>query len=369
MAGIAEQEPAAPGVSSPAQRPAGRPPAIAIGVVAGTVLLGLWVVYEFRAVFGPMLLAGALSYILEPLVAGLVRRRWRREFAVVGVFTMLCVAVLATVALIGWQAADTLSSAESPLRQGLLQLVEQVQAVLGGARGEALRNKAQALLDSDASRSILKFVEDISETLIGGAASALNFLSIVFLLPVYIFYLMLILPQVWQWLLAHIPRADRERTLRVLGEIHDGLAAFLRGRVVVGILKGGFTSLGLALCGTPSAVALGLLNGLLAVLPYVGPMIAFVAAAALTAAGHPQVGHVIGVAAVFVLAEGLEGFLLIPWLLGKQVSLHPLTMLFCVVFWGYALGLFGALVAIPLTLILKIILRAYVLPSVQRLAG
>ena len=57
-----------------------------------------------------------------------------------------------------------------------------------------------------------------------------------------------------------------------------------------------------------------------------------------------------------------------PWVMKEGVSLHPLTVLFSIMFWAAALGIFGALIAIPLTLIAKILIRELVLPSVERLA-
>ena len=71
---------------------------------------------------------------------------------------------------------------------------------------------------------------------------------------------------------------------------------------------------------------------------------------------------------VFGVAECVAGFILTRWVMGKGADRGSLAIIFAVIFWGAALGLFGALVAIPLTLILKILYREYVLPSVEELA-
>ena len=74
------------------------------------------------------------------------------------------------------------------------------------------------------------------------------------------------------------------------------------------------------------------------------------------------------VGVVFVVAEGLENFVLTPWVMGEGVALHPLTVLFCVFFWGALFGAFGALLAIPLTITVKVIAGEYLMPEVERLA-
>ena len=338
-------------------------------VVTATVLLGLCVVYWYRAVFGPLLLALALAYMYEPLVARLcARHALSRHLAVLVIFLGTSLVGVIVLALLSWQAADMIGKQEGPLRDGLLKIATRVSDWVGGVRGKELAEKARALVDSEAWQAIVSTLGKIGVSLTEGISSALNLLSILFLLPVYVFYLMLALPDLWNFVLGHLPRSDRERTLRVFTAMHEGLAAFFRGRVVVAILKGGLTSIGLTLVGTPSAVAFGLVNGLLSVLPYVGPILAFACAALATIAMHQELAPVAWAGLVFLLAEGIEGFVLTPWIMGTSLALHPLTMLFCVVFWAYALGLFGALVAIPLTLIVKILLREYVLPSVEKLA-
>ena len=108
--------------------------------------------------------------------------------------------------------------------------------------------------------------------------------------------------------------------------------------------------------------------GILSIIPFVGPLLGYAVAFVVTLAHDPGVWPLVWVSAVFLTAEVIENFVLTPYVMKEGVSLHPLTVLFSVMFWGIALGVFGALVAIPLTLIVKIVLTEYVLPSVDRLA-
>ena len=95
----------------------------------------------------------------------------------------------------------------------------------------------------------------------------------------------------------------------------------------------------------------------------------FVVAAAVTFAEDPVLMSVVWVTVVFLIAEGFENFVFTPWVMKEGVSLHPLTVLFSIMFWAAALGIFGALIAIPLTLIAKILLRELVLPLLDEYAA
>ena len=204
---------------------------------------------------------------------------------------------------------------------------------------------------------------------VGGVVNGLASLGTLVLMPLYLCYLMLDLGLIWEWIKKHVPAHNRDKTLRVLDQIHRGMAAFLRGRVVVAFLKGVLTAVGLLFCGTPLAVVVGLAAGVLSIVPFIGPFLGFAVAMALTLAEtQAALGPALGVIVVFMVAEGVEGFVLTPWVMGKEADLGSLAIIFSVIFWGAALGLFGALVAIPLTLILKIFYREYVLPSVEELA-
>ena len=188
-------------------------------------------------------------------------------------------------------------------------------------------------------------------------------------MPIYLFYVMLDLERIWSWIKSHLPARNREHTLGVLLQLHSGMSAFLRGRVIIAFLKGVLTAIGLLFCGTPMAVVVGLLAGLLSIVPFLGPTVAFVTALALTLAEQMSVTNMVLVIAVFAIAETVEGLILTPLVMKQGADLHPLTILFCVVFWGAAFGAFGILVAIPLTLVVKVLIQEYVMPSVRSVAA
>ena len=232
------------------------------------------------------------------------------------------------------------------------------------------KEEAQAWLNAIEGRETLSTaVATLQDALdaIGNALGTLfTLLSLLVLLPIYLYYFMLDLPSVFEWIKGRIPATQRQRVLATAGRIHVGLAAFLRGRIMIAIMKGSLLALGLYIVDLPFAFAVGMITGFLSILPFVGGGLGLVVS--ILVALHLGVGTVIGVLIVFVVAELVEGYLLYPLILSDRLQMHPVTILFSFLFWGSILGIFGVLVAIPLTIIVRAIADEFVFRPLERLA-
>lgn len=356
-----------------------------VAVVAASAVLVLLVVHSYQGVFWPLMMALAIAYMLEPVVARLQRAGMGRSMAVSLVFTgagAALVGMVAIVAVQGVRLAEQLRDPERGLEAAVVRLdlwlqetwpwLHSTVANRLGAVTPIPADGTYGPLQADGTGRLQSYAGEaaglfgsLMETLAGG----LGILSMLVLVPIYLIYLMAALPRIWFAVRTYLPATDRPRTLRVLHRIHTGMAAFLRGRVVIALLKGAVTAVGLAIVGIPLAGVIGLGAGLASVLPYIGPFLGLAAALGVTfGEAGVQMGTVVGVLVVFALAEILEGLWFIPWIMKEGVQLHPLIVIFCVVFWGSVLGVFGVFIAIPLTLVLRILYDEYVHPSVASLA-
>jgi predicted PurR-regulated permease PerM len=165
-----------------------------------------------------------------------------------------------------------------------------------------------------------------------------------------------------------MPRRDRERITRIGRQIGEVLANFFRGRLLVCVAKGSFLALGLAIAGVDYALLLGLGTGFLSLIPFVGSMIGFIMALLVALIEHSVGGAVLRTGIVFLAAEGLENYILIPKIMGDSLGLHPIVVIFAIMAGGAALGMFGLLIALPLTASLVILAREFLLPVLAELA-
>jgi len=134
--------------------------------------------------------------------------------------------------------------------------------------------------------------------------------------------------------------------------------------VVVGVL----TAVGLAIVGVPYWYLIGVVTGLAGIVPYL-PIFVGLAPAMLVAWFDAGSGWAVaGAAAVYVVVQGLEGWVLTPLIQGRAVGLHPITLMVALLVGYEVFGLFGLIAAVPLASTVKILAKEFVLPKVDELA-
>ncbi|HXV76403.1 MAG TPA: AI-2E family transporter, partial [Candidatus Polarisedimenticolaceae bacterium] len=151
----------------------------------------------------------------------------------------------------------------------------------------------------------------------------------------------------------------RRDVVFLVGEFANILVAFFRGQLIVAVLQGLLFALGFSVVGLKFGFVIGLVLGFLNVIPYLGSMVGL--GVALPLAYFQQGGGwsaLALVAAVFVVVQVIEGYLLTPRIMGQRTGLHPIAIIFAVFFWGSALdGILGMILAIPLTAFLVVFWR------------
>jgi predicted PurR-regulated permease PerM len=192
----------------------------------------------------------------------------------------------------------------------------------------------------------------------GALRNAAVIVSYLLLLPIYLFYILLDFERLGQGVLRLLPHEWRGEVERVGLTIHRTLAAFFRVRLYVGLMKGAFYAAGLLLLGVRSAVLLGGVAGILSFVPLVGVVAGLVPALAFAFLdeGLPLA---IAVATLFAVGEFLEGYVVLPRLLGEAVSLHPLAILVSLLAGGTLFGFFGLILAVPVAAALRTLLEEW----------
>lgn len=191
--------------------------------------------------------------------------------------------------------------------------------------------------------------------LISGTNLFFNIIGWMVLLPVVIFYLLRDWNKVFPNILEIIPKKNRDVTKNTLIEANDTLKNYLHGQaLVITCMSIYYTSL-LLIAGYESWFSLGLLSGILVFLPYVG--FAFSVILVLLS-GLLELGplySLISVLLIYGLGQVIEGFFLTPKLVGDKIGLHPLAVIFSLMFFGTLFGFLGLLVALPIASILIVV--------------
>jgi predicted PurR-regulated permease PerM len=183
------------------------------------------------------------------------------------------------------------------------------------------------------------------------------------LVPVYCFYFLYEKEKIQGKWTEYLPLREsrlKEEVIFVVQSVNESLVVFFRGQVLVAMCVGAFTALGLFLIGLNYALLLGVMIGLLGIVPYLGVILSIVPAVIL---GIVQFGdwRVLLVLVVFGVVQTLEGLVISPKIIGDRVGLHPLTIIVAVMLGTSLLGgILGGILAIPLTAALRTLMFRYV---------
>lgn len=195
-----------------------------------------------------------------------------------------------------------------------------------------------------------------------------SLLSWLVLCPLYVFFFLLEIDPMIAAIRRYLPAVQRDRIVRIFTSIDRILSAFFRGRLIVCVVKGGITSIGLLALGVPFWFPIGMAAGFVSLIPYVGIWLAVVPALLLSWLEHESGLRLGGTGAVFALMEVVEGLVLVPTFLGKEVGLHPLTIVVTLLIFGKLFGLVGVLLSVPLAAITKILGTEFVMPLIRDFA-
>jgi predicted PurR-regulated permease PerM len=211
--------------------------------------------------------------------------------------------------------------------------------------------------------------------LTAGSTKVLGFLGLfigMIMVPVYLFFFLKDSASIRSHWHDYVPlKASRFKTslVETLQEINGYLVSFFRGQVIVAAIDGILVGIALTIFGLPYGLLIGVFMAILGVIPYIGNILCLIPAciiAWLHAQGAAPFGmspwaYVGCVVGIFVVVQQINSLLTAPKIVGDSVGLHPLTVIFSMLFWSLVLGGFvGALLAVPLTAAVKVLFRRFI---------
>ena len=330
--------------------------------ILGGIALVLWVLYLLKPVVIPFIAAFLVAYLFSPIVEKLSKflPRWLSIALVfIGIGVVLTWAIWFVVPLVWKQliyARDSIPAGIHWINSTFLPWVSNTF------------NVDRMELDTDQiSQVVMEYVQtnysadSIQTMALKIAQSGLSFISIggtIVLIPIIAFYFLLDWNRMLASLKALIPRQYEQSTLRIVGECHSVLGAFVKGQFLVMILLGIVYAVGLQSIGLEVGLIIGMVAGLCSIIPYLGfgvGIIAAIIACFFQFGMDPK--HLLMVLAVFGIGQLIEGYILQPFLLGDKIGLSPVAVVFAVLAGAQLAGFVGMLIALPVAAIIVVLLK------------
>lgn len=322
------------------------------------VWLGSKVSFVFRPVvvfvqtlFFPFLISGVLFYLFRPIVLFLSRYKIPRGISILLIY---CV-IVGLFVLLGFSIGPLLT-------EQFQTLVSNFPEILAAAKVQMVELSRHPwvteYVDWDSiTDSVVDYINSSYTTIGSNVAGFFGIITDVLLVfatvPFILYYMLKEGEKAVPYMLRILPERDREHGISILHDLDHALSSYIKGQVLVAITIGLIVYIGYLIIGMPYALLLAVFAMFTNVIPYIGPLIGLAPAAIVAFIHSPSM--IIKVLIVALIAQQVEGNFVTPKVMGKNLNVHPLTIILLLLVAGSLAGFLGMLLAIPTYAVLKVV--------------
>jgi predicted PurR-regulated permease PerM len=320
---------------------------VLVGVLIAFIAVKLWPMLEL------LIVALLVSVVLYRIVSWLCDRNWPR-------WAGLLAATLAFLLVIGGFCGlivpVVISQADAVARD-LPKLKEQVRSGLpqSGPVGSLVQSALNSGTGADSQRILQKGLNAAKATVEGLINGVVAFALVI--------YFMIDGPKALKWWLAFFPREKRPRVKKGLEEIANRIVSYVVGQLIVSALFATYAFVVLTILRVPMALLLGVLAGMVDILPIIGILVAVVPAALIALTVSPTTALV--VLCCYLAYHGIEDYFIIPKVYGNKLHISTLAVLLAMLTGGILAGIIGAIAALPLVAAYASLERLWLAPKLE----
>ena len=335
----------------PKIQPMRKPLSVTALSVFGLFVLALFYTFYFaREFFLPLTLAWILSLLLKPAVRGMTKMKIPPALGAAVVLIVLISVVAGGLLLLSGPASTWIQRAP-----------ESFAKVEGKIRG--MVDRAQPI--TKAAETVESMAKDASETpqveikkpgLLNSVWNQTKGMVIILIEVFVLLYFFLAAGDILTLKLVQVlPRLqDKKKAVEILRETEEGISSYLVSMTLVNLFEGTMIGLGLALMGMPNPLLWGVLAFFANYIPYIGAMIAGTIVTVVALVSFDSASHALIAPMIYFGVNFADNFIA-PYVMGRRLVLNPLVVFVAVMFWGWIWGIIGVLLAVPITMTLKII--------------
>lgn len=314
-----------------------------------------------QMIFPPVIVAGILYYLIEPLV-----KLAERRFKMPRILTITIV-FIAIIALIVWGVVSLIPVIQTQTQQIIdnwpkywKNIQSATDQLLSVPQLSTVRDQLNTQFNQISS-SLVKQVNNNIANWFNNITSAVGVIGNVFVTiataPFVLFFMLKDGPSFKDHVLDFVPVKFRQSTGDLLTAINQSLSNYIRGQLTVAFWVGVMFAIGYTIIGQKYALTLGVLAGFLNLIPYLGSFLAIIPALIIAAFTNSLM--VVKVLVVFAIEQTIESRLVSPLIVGSKMDMHPVTTLLILLAAGKMFGLLGVLLGIPVYAVLKILFMRF----------
>ncbi|OMF99710.1 AI-2E family transporter [Paenibacillus sp. FSL R7-0337] len=311
-----------------------------------------------HTVAAPLLLSGIAYYLLNPLVDRLEKRsRVKRAYGIV----ILYLIIIGIITLVLLMVIPIIRTQLMGLIDNFPVYSDQIQEEFVQLTGSELFNKIQSSVGTDLSditSKVTTWATAFLNNAVSGVGSFVGTLTEIVLAvvttPFILFYLLRDGKRLPDYLMRLIPTALRPQSRMVMQEMNNQIASYIRGQIIVSCCIGALLYIGYLIIGLEYSLVLAIVAACTAVVPYLGPAIAITPALIVAMVTSPFM--LLKMVIVWTAVQLIEGKFISPQIMGKSLKIHPITIIFVIIFAGKMFGVLGIILAVPGYAVLKVVM-------------
>ncbi|WP_271001619.1 AI-2E family transporter [Listeria seeligeri] len=305
--------------------------------------------------FMPILVAGFLFYLFNPLVLFLEKRKVPRILSVIIIFIAFIALIVLAIMQLGPTLADQVTELAKAIPGYWQDFEKWLQGLSNNSSLQGVDLKAELEKLNISLPKIMSVVVDGVASSFGAIVSFVSgFVMILVTVPFIVFYMFKDGHKFVESSGKFFPAAIRTEAKQIIKEMNKTISTYISSQAIDCIVVGIFTFVGYLIIGQPYALLFGLIAGATNIIPYLGPFIG--AAPAVIVALFTSPLQALLVIIVVTIVQQLDSNLLSPYIMGKSLSIHPLTIIIILIVAGNLAGIFGMILGVPVYAVVKTVI-------------
>jgi len=314
-------------------------------------LIGIfYVLYVAQGILVPVIMAFLFAILLRPVVMFLtIKLRFPHVLAAITAVIFFVLLILGVFTFISFQVTD-MASDFGKIEQNITYHIKHLQEFVRDNFNLSSREQKE-YIDGATEDSMKKGKELLGTTLISFTDTLMNLI----LVPIYTFLILLYRTHFMMFLSKLFKKEHHEKLQDILCQIKVAIKSYIVGLIIEMIAVSVLTTIGFMIIGVEYAILLGIITGILNLIPYVGILFAGILSIVASLTSSTEVSIVIGVIIVNIIVQFIDNNILVPMIVSSKVEINAFVSIVGIIIGGSIAGVAGMFLAIPIIAILKVI--------------
>jgi predicted PurR-regulated permease PerM len=330
-------------------------------IIIINLLLVIAAILFYKSILNYIFVSFIIAYIIAPLISYVERFHISRTISILAVYVIIgCLLVLIFSAIIPqmiqqyseFQEVIVNASKEgfSLSSLGLDKIDKYIANLETKFPDFALREQVNSIFSAEKISQALSQVPQFFK-------GVFNLIAFLIVVPVVSFFLLKDERVFMRVIFSTISNRYFEFAIHLFEKIEESFGKFFRALLLESLLVAMMSVVGLLILGIPYALILGIVVGVANPIKYLGPFIGAIPTVLVILFGPTPEIYLLYIVIMFFIVQQVDSLILFPWLIGKSMDMHPLLVILTVIAGGYAFGILGMLLAVPVVFLLKTIVE------------